>query len=266
MIALERRCEKNPEMGKEFCDQIQAMVERNAAIILSDKDVLEWEGDYHYLSLLGVRGKKGDLRVVFNAAKRHRGYPSLNDCLMKGPDNFMNNGVLPVLLGFRNGRVAAVADLRKFHNQVRLVKADVMMQLFKWRDLKVDEPPKTYAVCVNNFGVKPANCIATSALHKSADVFATVYPVASQDMKEQLYVDDELVADKSMVELKTKTQQMDEISDHAGMSNKGWTYSSDDTAVEFDIGMDPEMEEGSSEKVLGTSWRPKTDTFHFDAQ
>ena len=160
----------------------------------------------------------------------------------------MNNGVLPVLLGFRNGRVAAVADLRKFHNQVRLVKADVMMQLFKWRDLKVDEPPKTYAVCVNNFGVKPANCIATSALHKSADVFATVYPVASQDMKEQLYVDDELVADKSMVELKTKTQQMDEISDHAGMSNKGWTYSGDDTAVEFDIGTHPEMEERSSKK------------------
>jgi hypothetical protein len=183
---------------------------------------------------------------------------------MKGPDKFMNNGVLPVLLGFRNGRVAAVADLRKFHNQVRLVKEDVMMQLFKWRDLKVDEPPKTYAVCVNNFGVKPANCIATSALHKSADLYAGVYPVESREIKEQLYVDDELVADNSMGELKIKTQRMDEISEHAGMKNKGWNYSSGgDTATALDLGKGAMTEGETLEMVLGTFWHPKPDTFNF---
>ena len=61
----------------------------------------------------------------------------------------MNNGVLPILLGFRNGRVAAVADIRKFHNQVFLTKEDTHMQRFLWRDLRTDEPPKTYAVHVN---------------------------------------------------------------------------------------------------------------------
>jgi hypothetical protein len=50
----------------------------------------------------------------------------MNDCLYKGPDSFMNN-LLSVCLGFRNGRVAAAADLSKFHNQVRLVPADIHM-------------------------------------------------------------------------------------------------------------------------------------------
>ena len=266
MVALERRCQKNPELGDEFCKQIQGMLDRSAAVILTDEELREWEGDYHYLTLLGVKGRKGDLRVVFNAAQRRGGFPSFNDCLMKGPDNFMNKGVLPVLIGFRNGRVAAMADLRKFHNQVRVMPKDVHMQRFLWRDLKTDEPPKTHAVIVNNFGVKPANCIATSALHKSADVFAEVYPVESEEIKEQLYVDDELFADKSMPELKMKTQRIDEISEHAGMSNKGWTYSGDDTAAEYDIGKGSGLEDHSIEKVLGTSWVPKTDSFHFQVQ
>ena len=101
----------------------------------------------------------------------------MNDCLYKGPDRFMNN-LLSVSLGFRNGLVAAAADLSKFHNQVRLVPEDIHMQRFLWRDLRVNEPPLTYAVTRNNFGVTAANCIATSALHKSADMFKEVYPEA----------------------------------------------------------------------------------------
>ena len=50
-----------------------------------------------------------------------------------------------------------------------------MMQRFYWREMKTDEPPKTYAVAVNNFGAKPANCIATCALRNSADKFAEIY-------------------------------------------------------------------------------------------
>ena len=138
-----------------------------------------------------------------------------------------DHNLLSVCLGFRNGRVAAAADLSKFHNQVRLVSKDVHMQRFLWREMKTDEPPKTLAVVVNNFGIKPANCIATSALHKSADMFSEKYPEASQAIKEQTYIDDELVAAENNVKLHQKTDGMDEITAHAGMSNKGWTFSGD---------------------------------------
>ena len=114
------------------------MIDRGTAVKLSDEELQSWGGDYHYLTLLGTKGKgnKRELRVVFDASRKHGKFPSFNDCLMKGPDGFMIKGVLPVLLGFCNGRVAAVADLRKFHNQVYLLEEDTHMQRFLWRSMK----------------------------------------------------------------------------------------------------------------------------------
>ena len=89
--------------------------------------------------------------------------------------------MLSVVIGFRNGRVGAAADISKFHNQVHLSEKDMHMQRFFWRGLNKDVSPQTDAVKVNNFGVKPANCIATCALYKSADFFAEIYPVESQE-------------------------------------------------------------------------------------
>ena len=31
------------------------------------------------------------LRVVFDAARRLKGFPCINDCVLKGPDRFINN-------------------------------------------------------------------------------------------------------------------------------------------------------------------------------
>ena len=63
-----------------------------------------------------------------------------------------------------------------------------MMQLFYWRSMKTGEKPKVYAVRVNNFGVTAANCIATIALHRSAEEFKDLYPVESEEIKTQTYV------------------------------------------------------------------------------
>ena len=126
--------------------------------------------------------------------------------------------------------------------------------------MQTKEHPKTLAVIVNNFGLKPANCIATSALHKSADIFENDYPEASKAIKEQTYIDDELVAAENNNKLHQKTDQMDEITAHAGMSNKGWTYSGD-VSSDFEIGCDGG--ESEEEKVLGLLWDPKTDMFRF---
>ena len=63
-----------------------------------------------------------------------------------------------------------------------------------------------------------------------------------------------------MPELRKKTQQMDEILDHAGMSNKGWTFSGDAILEGVAIGEDDGV---VGEKVLGMLWIPGTDTLEF---
>ena len=253
--AMEKSLLKRRELADEFCEQIQNMVTRGAAVVLSEKELRDWNGDHHYLPLVGVKGKKS-LRVCFDFARRQCGAPSFNDCLDKGPDRFVNN-LLAVILGFRNGRVGCVADIIKFHNQVHLVPEDIHMQRFLWRNMKTDEPPTTYAVPVNNFGASPANCIATCALRNTADMFADIYPVESKEIKEQTYIDDELTAAPSKAEALIKTQRWDEIKAEASMPNRGWMYSGDDASV-VEIGGDLDVD-----KVLGLAWDPKSDTLLF---
>ena len=159
LLSLEGRLLKHTELAQDFCNQIQDMIDRKAAVILSKEELAAWKGDYYYLAIVGVKGKSNKaLRVCFDASRKQGGNMSLNDCLYKGPDRYMND-LLSVIVGFRNGRVGAVADVSKFHNQVHLVPEDIHMQRFLWRNMETDREPDTYAVAVNNFGITSANCI-----------------------------------------------------------------------------------------------------------
>ena len=232
------------------------MLDQGVAVVLSEEALEKWDGDYHYLAPVMVKGKKS-MRLCWDAARRQGGHPSMNDCLYKGPDRFVNN-LLSVILGFRNGRIGCVADIKKFHNQVHLFDEDVHMQRFLWRGLNPDIPPQTLAIAVNNFGVVSANCIATCALRRSADEFAAVYPTESEEVKSQTYIDDGLTAAPSKSEAVIKTQRWDEICAHGSMFNKGWTYSGEDKS-DIAIGGDEE----DMEKVLGLMWDPKSDRLVF---
>ena len=258
LLSFERTLSQDPELADDFCRQIDEMVNRKSARILSEDELNDWQGDYYYLPVLGVKGKKW-LRVVFDASRRQGGFPSLNDCLAKGPDRFMNN-LLSVIVGFRNGRVGCAGDISKFHNRVRLVPEDTHMQRFLWRDMEVDKKPNTYVVEVNNFGVTAANCIATCALFKSADLFSGKYPIESKELKEQIYIDDELFAAPDRKAAVEKTNRIDEITVHASMPNKGWTYTGDKSKSTVPIGGGDEID---GDKVLGLLWNPETDTFTF---
>ena len=119
LCTLERKLSQmSQESANEFCLQIEGMIERGSAVLLTDEVLEAWDGDFYYLPIVGVKGKDNkSTRLCFDASRRQGGYPSMNECLCKGPNRFLNN-LLAVLLGFRNGRVGCVANISKFHNQV----------------------------------------------------------------------------------------------------------------------------------------------------
>ena len=49
---LERNLSKNSELAEDFCQQIDDMVARGAASVLSEKVLDEWNGDHYYLPLV----------------------------------------------------------------------------------------------------------------------------------------------------------------------------------------------------------------------
>ena len=99
------------------------------------------------------------------------------------------------------------------------------MQCFLWRNLDESREPDTYMVLVNNIGIKPAGAIATLALQKSANIHEEKYPVASFQLKDGSYVDDVGITGKKKEDVKSLTEQCDEILKHGNMKIKRWIYS-----------------------------------------
>ena len=45
------------KLAEDYCQQIKAMLERGAAVILMEEELREWDKAYHYLPLMGEKGK-----------------------------------------------------------------------------------------------------------------------------------------------------------------------------------------------------------------
>ena len=72
LIATERNLFRDPEWAETYCAQIQDMVDRGSAVMLTRKEIDEWAGDYHYLPHLAVRQLKKRLQC---------------DCVLMHPEN-----------------------------------------------------------------------------------------------------------------------------------------------------------------------------------
>ena len=115
----ERTLQKDERWAATYKEQMNDMVQRKVARQLMEQEVLDWKGPKFYISHLAVVNPKSSstpVRIVFNSSQVHKGV-SLNSCLAKGPDSYMNN-VIGVLLRWREEAVALVGDIRKMFNSV----------------------------------------------------------------------------------------------------------------------------------------------------
>ena len=267
MISTEKTLLKNENWGNVYREQIQDMLDRNVARIVSEEELASYTGHINYLPHLAVTNPKSSytpVRICFDASRAQGGGPSLNALLAKGPDCFLNN-LAAVITRFRSGPVAAKGDVSKMYNSVSLEKEDAFLQCFLWRNLDLETEPVTYQVVVNNIGVKPAGCIATLALYGSADIYKEKYTETSRQLMGNSYVDDVGLTGKDMAEIKRRTKEADEILGHANMRIKKWIYSGENTQ-HVDIGEisgSLPLEDSGIERMLGVMWDPKSDSFRF---
>ena len=152
------------------------------------------------------------------------GGPSLNQLLTKGPDCFINN-LAAVLIRFRNGQVIAKGDVAKMFYAVKLKIEDWYIQCFLSRGMDNTQEPDVYQVIVNNMGVKPAGSIAMVALQKSAEKFSLEYPLMSNQIKTNSYVDDLGLVELNHLNLTDRMIEVNIILEDAGMEVKNWIVS-----------------------------------------
>ena len=264
--STERMLSKNKQWGEVYDEQIQDMVVRGAARVVSPEELTNYSGTVNYLPHLAVKNPRSEstpVRIVFDASRSQGGGPSLNAVLAKGPDRYINN-LAGVIIRFRDGVFAVKGDVRKMHNCVALEEEDCFLQCFLWRNLDTKQDPTTYQVVVNNIGVKPAGCIASLSLYKSADRFKERFPTTAHQLKRNSYVDDLGLTGGSKAEILMRVKEANEILAHANMSVKNWIFSGDDEEVGIgEIGENLPLEESGAERMLGVVWNPKEDAFKF---
>ncbi|XP_038055192.1 uncharacterized protein LOC119727399 [Patiria miniata] len=257
--ALEKRLNHDPTKAATYDAQIKDMLNRGVAREMSRDEMASYEGPVHYIShheVLKPESKSTPVRIVFNSSANYKGH-ILNDYWAKGPD--VMNSLLGVLLRFRENEVALVGDIRKMYHSIFTTMKDQHCHRFLWRDLQMNLELKTYCMRVVNMGDRPSATIATVALKKTAELGKGEYPEAAETIERNVYVDDILESVGTPDKARARATEIDRLIKPGNFAVKKWVFSGEDSDT-----ADQEWPSAeSSEKVLGVSWNPKKDVFHF---
>ena len=275
--STERRLEKDKVCADAFEEQIQDMLKRGVARRLTAEELAEWNGPKFYLSPLVVYNPKSNstpVRAVFNSSQLHKGV-SLNSCLAKGPDCYINN-LLGVLLRWREEAVALVGDIKKMFNSVHLKALEQHCHRFLWRNLDTSKAPDVYVITRVNFGDRPSPAISSEAIYKTAEKFQTDSPEAAQLLLKSTYVDDMIDSFKDKACTLKIAGETESMLLKGGFKVKCWQISGEDycrSAGELEDSVSEvsnssnksRLLKGSEEStsVLGMDWKPKEDVMVF---
>jgi hypothetical protein len=195
--SLKRKFQRDQDFEERYSNVVQDYINRGYARKLSHDEAETKGARTNYLPHHGVTNpnKPGKVRVVFDAAAKYDG-TSLNQNLLQGPD--MTNNLLGVLMRFRQGKTALVADIEGMFHQVKVSPEEQDSFRFLWWSGSLDEPPDEYVMTVHVFGATDSPCSSNYSLRRTAEDNRDKYDaIAIDTVLRHFYVDDMLRAVKN---------------------------------------------------------------------
>ena len=210
------------------------------------------------------------LRVVFDASSHEAGSPSLNDCLLTGPN--LNPDLLDVLIKFRLHEIAFTADITKAFLQIALADKDKDSVRFLWMHgpptKDCDNELRIMRMSRVVFGVSPSPFLLAATIRKHIEQYEAAQPKAVKALQESLYVDDLISSSCDVEEAYSVTTGAKNILSAAGMNLCKWATNSPELKSKWaENGFEQATEPvtcGNVLKVLGLVWKPEEDHFVFD--
>jgi hypothetical protein len=167
------------------------IIERKDSELVTSNEMTSsvWYIPYH-----GVyHPRKSDkLRVVFDCSARFKDQ-SLNEHLLTGPD--LTNSLAGVLCRFRQHPIAIMCNIEKMFHQFIVKKADHDFLRFLWRengDLSME--PVEYRMRIHSFGTTSSPGCTKYRLKYLAKTHQEMFPLASEFVQNDFYVDDGLTS------------------------------------------------------------------------
>lgn len=204
------------------------------------------------------------LRTVFNASSKLRTGYTLNELMERGPN--LQQDLQRMILQWRTYKYVYTADVEKFYRQILVKEEDQHLQKIVWRDSPSDKI-EDYQLCTVTYGTKAAPYLAMRTIKQLAQDDGHKYPLAINNLNNQLYVDDLLGGNNNIIEAKEAQKQTNDILRGGGFTLRKWA--SNDARLLEHLSEDVisqnmlDFKHAETNKTLGLSWNPRDDQFTF---
>ena len=151
-MELQKQLNLNPDLRESYDTIIKTYLDENIVKEVKDDETFE---NVHYLPHRTVIRNERDttkIRVVFNASAKSPKHSSLNDILYSGP--CLLPLVQDILLRFRIGETAVVADIQQAFLQISIAETHRNLPRFLWfEDINNSDVVKTLRFARVMFGL-----------------------------------------------------------------------------------------------------------------
>ncbi|KAK3522808.1 hypothetical protein QTP86_001571 [Hemibagrus guttatus] len=227
--ALKKRFRTDNVLYERYSDVIQEYLQQEICEEVQDKQIAEQTNTVKYYMPHHpvIRDDKATtkLRIVFDASSHEEGLPSLNDCLLIGPN--LNPDLLHVLIKFRLHKVAFTADIAKAFLQIGLKERDRDVVRFLWTyDPFSQNPERELRIMRMNrvvFGVASSPFLLAATIRTHLKQYESEQPETVAVLRESLYMDDFIASSPDVNKACSITAQAKAILAAAGMELRKWT-------------------------------------------
>ena len=278
LAALLVRFQRDPEYENAYRAAIGKYVSEGYARRVTEEEELN-AVDQYFLSHHGVFKKSAGekkIRVVFNSAERFQG-KSLNDAQLAGPA--LQTQLPAVLLHFREGEVGFAADVEAMFSRIRLRPEDARLHRFLFQE-KGEVKPAVYQMDRLTFGDRCSPFVAIQTLRRAAEEHGSGQADVIEAVTKHFFVDDFLSSQPDEGAAISLGQRVRKVLAEGDFHLRNWhsnnlrvqeelngVRSSGEAANLPEQLPSPEAEvhldalDGT--KVLGVSWRPRSDCLSF---
>ncbi|XP_075163097.1 uncharacterized protein LOC142235722 [Haematobia irritans] len=266
----EARLLRAPQLKEEYDNVLREYINLGHMNAISPTDPAGSSTCYYlpHHAVIKPESTTTKVRVVFNASFPTSNGLSLNDILHIGPT--LQNDLTLLMLRWRFFRFVFNGDITKMYRQILVDPRHTPFQRIIFR-FHPDCPIQDYELKTVTFGVNCAPYLAIRTLLQLADDVQDIYPLASDILRNSMYVDDALVGAHSIDDAKLYRQQLVQALESAGFSMKKWTANSKDILADIPhddllCGDFLQLDNRSTAKPLGIRWNALSDSFFFDVE
>ncbi|XP_076387400.1 uncharacterized protein LOC143264382 [Megachile rotundata] len=203
------------------------------------------------------------VRVVFDASAKISSGLSLNNTLLVGPT--IQDTLFSILIRFRLHSIVIIADIEKMFRQILVHPDDREYQKILWRD-NMDEAIRCFKLNTVTYGTAPAPFLATRSLVQLAVDEASNFPIASQILSKDFYMDDLLTGAENFEAALEVKRQCIGLAKSGGFNLRQWA--SNDIRLLAELESDTQrtslcLDFTESRKTLGIHWNPLDDRISY---